>query len=1176
MRKAHLLVVACLGLLSSYLCAQTAFLLPGPTGATSNVAAYTVSPFASVGGFVLPNSTTSAFQAISRSDGGEFYFISNSSSNTVITTNSLLGNVQSLVGFGSPAMAAVLSPDGRRVLVAAGNLQIVNTVNDSLASTSGISVGGTAIDVDSSIDSTQAYVLVNTGNGYEVNDVDVRLLQSVKTLPINGQPTGVTVGPNGLIYVGLTNGLLEIDPTTLTVRNTISTNGTPGKPSFTPDGKLALAPNLTPSTQVALFVINLTQKTVVSPPITTTALPFVVSQVLVVGNNQAFVFSSSSQNLFSLQINSQTVTNFPFVNTGSISMVAATTDLANTSGQPAGTHTTTKYLLFASGGTLYQLDIANNQIVGQASITGTPGALSIATPANTAGFPTAVLAYGDQQVVPVQTASAPLVIRAVDVNGKPVVGVGVTFTTSSSATIQTTSSLTNDQGLASTTVTAGAAGAIQIVASVGSGLSYTFTVNIGASSGGGGGGGGGTGSPSSLTIISGQGVIIPAGSSVSAANGSPNMGVLYTDTNGNPISGATITFNQTTGMGTLECPVSSTESFTCLLSTVSALTIWTDINGIALANYQAGTESSQSSSAFSTATITATAPNGSTATFYVTSFPSQNALPTLTISTPPGTSFSGSAGQTTTRAITGQFSSFTGAAIPNVSLRIVSPDPTKGPSANCAGTFALSNASGTASCNLVLAGLTGSTSVLAEVGYVQDFGPFNINVTAGVPGKIAILQGNNQSGKPGQALPVSFLVQVTDASGNVLPKTPVTWKVLNGTITLSQVSATTDTNGKASAQGTLGNTPGTAQVQVTAGSGSAQVSATFTVTITVPIGGLQIVSGNNQSTAQNTAFTSPLVVEVTDANGNPVAGQSVTFTVTSGSATVATASATSGATGTASTAVSAGGTAGAVVVTASSNGFTATFNLTIIPPGPANIVFLNGASLQASVSAGSIATIQGTGLATGVNGVVVPNNIVGPLPTSLTGVSVTFNGTLAPIFSVSNVNGVQQVTVQVPYEVAGLASASVVITVAGGGSGTFTVTLKPYSPGIFTTNVFGLPNQAVAIRPDGSYVSPTNPALRGETIIIFVTGLGQTSPLTGTNQSGIPNQNIVGTIAVGFNNAGTSYISAQTVVGLVGVYAITLEVPTNTAPGPQQSVGLISYDSSGNPIFANGPVLPIQ
>jgi uncharacterized protein (TIGR03437 family) len=1174
MRKAHLLVFACLGLFLSHLNAQTVFLLPGPVGATSNVAAYTVSPFTSIGGFVLPNSDTSAFQVISRSDGGEFYAISNSSSNTVVTTNSLLGNVQSLVGFGTPATAAILSPDGRRLLVAAGNLQIVNTVNDSLAITSGIGVGGTAMDVDASIDSTQAFVLVNTGNGFELNDVDLRLLESVKTLAISAQASGVTVGPNGLIYVGVTNALLEIDPTTLTVRNSIATNGTPGKPAFTPDGTQALAPNLTPSTQVALFDFNLTLKTVVSPPITTTALPNAVSQVFVVGNNQAFAFSASSGNIYSIQINSQGVTSFPFVTGGSISFAAVTTDLATTSGQPVGTHTTTKYLLFASSGTLYQLDIANNQIVGTSPISGSPGALSIATPANTAGFPTTVLAYGDQQTVPLGVSSAPLVVRAVDLNGKPVVGVGVTFTTSSSASIQTSSALTNDNGLASTTITSSATGAVQIVASVGSGLGYTFTVNVGAAPGGGGGTTGG--SPSALTIVSGQGVIVPAGSSISAANGSPNMGVVYTDTNGNPIAGATITFTQVSGMGTLECPSSSTEVFTCLLSSVSSLSISTDLNGLAQSDYQAGIESSQSSNAFSTATITATAPNGSTATFYVTSFPSQSALPTLTVSTPPGSTFSGSAGQATTGAITGQFSSFTGAAIPNVSLRILSPDPTKGPSASCAGTFAMSNAGGTASCTLVLAGLTGSTSVLAEVGYVQDFGPFNIDVTAGVPGKITILQGNNQSGKPGQVLPTSFLVQVTDASGNVLPQTPVTWKVLNGTITLSQVSSTTNANGRATALGTLGNTPGTAQVEVTAGSGSSQVSATFTVTITVPIGGMQIVSGNNQSAAQNAAFPNPLVVEVTDANGNPVPGQSVTFTVTSGSATVATASATSTANGTASTAVSAGGTAGAVVVTASSNGFTVTFNLTIIPPGPANIVFLNGASLEAGASAGAIVTIQGTGLASGVNGVVLPNNILGPLPTSLAGVSVTFNGTLAPIFSVSNVNGVQQVTVQLPYEVAGLASASVVITVAGGGSGTFTVNLTSYSPGIFTTNVFGLANQIVAIRPDGSYVSPSNPAQRGETIIIFLTGLGQTSPLTGTNEAGIPNQNIVGTIAVGFNNAGVPYISAQTVVGLVGVYAITVQVPANTTPGPQQPVGFISYDSSGNAIFANGPVIPIQ
>ena len=42
---------------------------------------------------------------------------------------------------------------------------------------------------------------------------------------------------------------------------------------------------------------------------------------------------------------------------------------------------------------------------------------------------------------------------------------------------------------------------------------------------------------------------------------------------------------------------------------------------------------------------------------------------------------------------------------------------------------------------------------------------------------------------------------------------------------------------------------------------------------------LKIVSGNNQSATVSTAFASPLTALVTDANGNPVSGASVTFQV---------------------------------------------------------------------------------------------------------------------------------------------------------------------------------------------------------------------------------------------------------------------------------------------------------
>ena len=63
-----------------------------------------------------------------------------------------------------------------------------------------------------------------------------------------------------------------------------------------------------------------------------------------------------------------------------MSLAATTTDLAITNAIPNGTHATTKYLLYVSGGVLFEYDIANNQVVGQLSVTGSPGALASLRP----------------------------------------------------------------------------------------------------------------------------------------------------------------------------------------------------------------------------------------------------------------------------------------------------------------------------------------------------------------------------------------------------------------------------------------------------------------------------------------------------------------------------------------------------------------------------------------------------------------------------------------------------------------------------------------------------------------------------------------------------------------------------------------------------------------------------
>jgi len=453
---------------------------------------------------------------------------------------------------------------------------------------------------------------------------------------------------------------------------------------------------------------------------------------------------------------------------------------------------------------------------------------------------------------------------------------------------------------------------------------------------------------------------------------------------------------------------------------------------------------------------------------------------------------------------------------------------------------------------------------------------FSIDVTAGPPSIINIVQGNNQTATPGQILPLALKVQVTDSAGNTLAKTPVQWSVIPaGSVTLSNVINTTDLNGQASATVTLGNTTGAFQVKVTAGA----ASATFNVTSAVPSAGIVSVSGDNQTAVINTAFGSPLVVKVVDASNNPVANVPVTFQVTSGSATLSPANPVTGNDGTASTTVTAGATAGPIVITATASNFNVTFNLTARLPGPANLAIVNGASFQAStgIAAGGIAIISGTGIVPGVDGIVTANNIVGPLPTVLpagNGASALFGQTLAPIYYVMSSNGQDQMAVQVPFEVLP-GPVTITVAAAGGGSSSFNATIQTLAPGVFTTTSAGQ-TFAVAVRPDGSFVTAGNPARRGEDITVYVTGLGTVSPATATGDVGIPNQTVVASLIVGLNNSGVPLVSAVYAPGMVGVYAITLTVPAGTTAGPAQPLGIIAFDAQNNVFFAQATYIPIQ
>jgi uncharacterized protein (TIGR03437 family) len=492
----------------------------------------------------------------------------------------------------------------------------------------------------------------------------------------------------------------------------------------------------------------------------------------------------------------------------------------------------------------------------------------------------------------------------------------------------------------------------------------------------------------------------------------------------------------------------------------------------------------------------------------------------------------------------------------------------------------------------VTPGPAGHEGGFDEFGYAGY--PLQFTVTAAAtPGMIQIVSGNSQSATPGQALASALVAKVADASGNALSGQAVTFTVSPSAAgTVSPSTATSGSTGLVSTLLTLsGSAVGSVQVTV-ALTGNTAISTTFSETANVQISGLQKNSGDQQSAITGAAFAQPLVVTVNGSNNQPLANYPVQFAVTAGSATLSASSATTNSSGQAQINVTAGTATGSVTVTATAGSYSDIFTLTVTPPGPVVTAasFYNGAGFQqGSLSPCGIAAIIAPGIAPGIQG-IAGSQIVGPLPTQIalgtagTVVSVSFAGTLAPIYSASNVNGQQQLTIQVPCQVTPGASVPVTVNV-GGATVTVNVAVQPASPGIFTSpmpadNVV----RAAAVRPDGSYVTTTNPARIGEIVRIYATGLGTTNPALATG--GVPplgSQAFVqGDVIVGYGNSsggggGVTAISALALEGTTGVFEVQFQVPADAATGSNValSMGVIPVGSS-TVYGSNTTKIPIQ
>lgn len=210
----------------------------------------------------------------------------------------------------------------------------------------------------------------------------------------------------------------------------------------------------------------------------------------------------------------------------------------------------------------------------------------------------------------------------------------------------------------------------------------------------------------------------------------------------------------------------------------------------------------------------------------------------------------------------------------------------------------------------------------------------------------------------------------------------------------------------------------------------------------------------------------------------------------------------------------------------------------VAPTGVANGA---GATPQAAVAPGSVVSIFGANLASDV--FVAQGS---PLSQALGGVAVHLGDRLMPLFFVSP----SQINVQLPSD---LVAGPQTLTVSAQGQpdvqSTFTVAQD--APGLFPQSINGQ-TFALAFHADGSTVTPSAPAVAGETITVYGTGFGITSPARpiGFAVPASPAYTLVDSPTVQLSGATMPVVTAFALSGGIGLDAIQFTIgdgaPSNT------------------------------
>ena len=205
---------------------------------------------------------------------------------------------------------------------------------------------------------------------------------------------------------------------------------------------------------------------------------------------------------------------------------------------------------------------------------------------------------------------------------------------------------------------------------------------------------------------------------------------------------------------------------------------------------------------------------------------------------------------------------------------------------------------------------------------------------------------------------------------------------------------------------------------------------------------------------------------------------------------------------------------------------------------------INAADQAAALAPGSLISITGRDLS--------PVNLVSsalPLPTALGESCLTINGLPVPVLYVSPT----LINAQLPYQVDG--NVTMVLRTPGGVSDNYNLTMLPAAPSIFRNSLAGsdTPIPAVIRAANNELVTVSNPVHRDDTLTIYLSGMGNTSPAvpagTPSPADPLPSVSIAPTVTLGGVQLPVSF--AGLTPGEIGVYQVNVSVNRRVNPGLQ-------------------------